>query len=100
MDDWGWLEKIEEELRFSLMASTDCENADHFQQFTPQLIKALRLAKEALEKARNAADNGYKDLDLNFSVITIDDDDFYDCVGYPRDLIDQTLSKLAKGEFE
>jgi hypothetical protein len=57
-----------------------------------QLIRLVRAQREVLNKAREAADKGYHNLELSASVVTMDEDDFYSCCGYVRDLIDKALA--------
>lgn len=57
------------------------------------LLNENKRLREVIEKAADHADKGYETAELEAGVYTIDQDDFYACVGFVRDILCQALEE-------
>lgn len=57
------------------------------------VVKLIIRYREIMRDVSKAADNGYLKAEMNASIITIEDNDFYSCCGYVRDFLDIELKK-------
>jgi hypothetical protein len=100
-EDWKWLEEIESRGRKLPLNDVNGQlieknilslNADW-----NKLIACIKEMREILNKSRNGLDSIKYELDA--SVYTLTDDEF-DVIFGTRDMIDETLNRYARGEFE